>query len=193
MIDLCNKGFCIFGVRGSGKSTLVKSILDSTASHLVYDPLDEYEGYRRYIPSDRQSTEELNTVINDLVIPRRPSLFIVDEANKYVTPKPHALPSGAADLNDLARHWNIACGWVARRMTQFNTDIVELANHVFIFKLSGKNDWAYLENLHQGLGDAVRNLKPYEFMSLSNGSDMQLHAPVDLPKNAVHTGVTVKV
>ena len=169
----------------------MKHILDSTPDHLVYDPLDEYQGYRRYIPEDRQSSEELNKLINDLVIPRKPRLFVVDEANKWVKPKPTPLPSGAADLNDFGRHWGTAVGWVARRMTQFNTDITELANHVFLFKLSGKNDHQYMENLHQGLGDAVRNLKPYEFMSLTNGSEMQLHSPVDAPNHAVHTGVTV--
>jgi len=158
LIDLSGKGFCIFGVRGSGKSYLVRKILDSTPGHLVYDPLDEYQGYRRYIPTDRQSAEELNKVINELVIPRKPRLFIVDEANKWVRPKPTPLPSGVADLNDMGRHFGIACGWVCRRMTQMNTDIVELSNHLFFFKLSGKNDYVYMENLHQGLGDAVRNL-----------------------------------
>jgi len=78
-------------------------------------------------------------------------------------------------------------------MTQFNTDLTELANHLFFFKLSGKNDFAYMENLHVGLGEAVRSLGPYEFVSLTNGSEMELHAPVDAPVHAVHTGVTVKV
>ena len=193
MIDLTGKGFCIFGVRGSGKSWLVKHILDSTPGHLIYDPLDEHGGYRRYIPDDRQSSDELNKLINDLVIPRKPRLFVVDESNKYIKPKPTPLPSGVADLNDFARHWGTSCGWVCRRMAQLSTDIVELSNHLFVFKLTGKNDYAYLENLHQGLGDAVRNLGPHEFMSLTNGSEMELHAPVDAPVHAVHTGVIAKV
>jgi hypothetical protein len=193
MIDLSGKGWCIFGVRGSGKSWLVKKILDSTPDHLIYDPLDEHQGYRRYIPTLRASETELNGVINDLVIPRKPRLFIVDEANKYIRPKPAPLPSGVADLNDFARHWSISCGWVCRRMTQFSTDIVELSNHLFFFQLTGRNDWKYMEGLHQGLGEAVRNLGPYEYVSLTNGSEMELHAPVDAPVHAVHTGVTVKV
>ena len=183
----------MFGVRGSGKSWLVKAILDTRGDHLVYDPLDEYQGYRRYIPEDRQSSAELNTLIEDVIIRYKPRLFVVDEANKYVKPKPTPLIPGAADLNDFGRHWGTSVGLVARRMTQFNTDITELANHLFFFKLSGKNDYAYMENLHQGLGDAVRNLGPHEFMSLTNGSEMELHSPVDSPKHASHTGLTVKV
>ena len=171
----------------------MKHILDSTPDHLIYDPLDEHGGYRRYIPDDRQSSEALNTLINDLVIPRKPRLFVVDEANKYIRPKPTPLPSGVADLNDFARHWGMAAGWVCRRMTQFNSDLTELANHVFFFKLTGRNDHQYMEGLHQGLGDAVRSLGPHEFMSLTNGSEMELHSPVDSPKYASHTGLTVKV
>jgi len=78
-------------------------------------------------------------------------------------------------------------------MTQFSTDIVELSNHLFVYRLTGRNDFQYLEGLHLGLGEAVRNLGPYEFVSLTNGSEMQVHAPVDAPVHAVHTGVTVKV
>jgi len=78
-------------------------------------------------------------------------------------------------------------------MTQFSTDIVELSNHLFFFKLTGRNDYQYMEGLHLGLGEAVRNLGQYEFVSLTNGSEMEVHAPVDAPVHAVHTGVTVKV
>lgn len=188
MIDLTNQGWCIFGVRGSGKSWLLKHILDSTPDHLVYDPLDEHEGYRRYVPDDRQSGEELDRVINEVVIPRRPKLFVIDEANKYISPKPKPLSKGTADLNDLARHWNVSCGWVTRRMSQFNTDIVELSNRLFFFKLTGKNDFQYMENLHQGLGEAVRGLGKHEFVSLTDGNIMQTHSPVDAPKHPHHTG-----
>jgi hypothetical protein len=158
------------------------------SNHLVYDPLDEHEGYRRYVPDDRQSVAELDRVINSLVIQHKPKLFVVDEANKYILPKPSRLSQGISDLNDLARHWNVSCGWVCRRMTQFSTDIVELSNRIFIFKLSGKNDYQYMENLHQGLGDSVRGLGKHEFVSLTDGNIMQTHAPVDAPKYPHHTG-----
>lgn len=188
MIDLRNQGWCIFGVRGSGKSWLLKHILDSTSDHLVYDPLDEHEGYRRYVPDDRQSADELDRVINSLVIKHKPKLFVVDEGNKYIRPKPTPLPPGVSDLNDFARHWGMSCGWVCRRMTQFNTDIVELSNRLFFFKLTGKNDHKYMEDLHQGLGDAVRGLGKHEFISLTEGNIMETHGPVDAPNHPHHTG-----
>jgi hypothetical protein len=64
---------------------------------------------------------------------------------------------------------------------------VELANFLFFFGLSGKNDYAYMEDLHDGLGDAVRNLKKYEFVSLRDGQGLSVHAPIDTPKHEHHT------
>jgi len=108
MIDLTDKSFVIFGLRGSGKSWLVKSILDSTADHIIYDPLNEHRGYRQYIPDDRESVEELSEMIQGLVIKQKPSLFIIDEANKYIPPKPTRLCPGVADLVDFSRHVALA-------------------------------------------------------------------------------------
>ncbi len=185
MIDLTAKGWAVFGARGSGKSVLVEHILNSTKSHLVYDPLGEHNRYRRYIPDDRHSVAELDNVINSLVVPRRyggraeraPSMFVVDEANKYVSPKPTPLPRGISDIVDYGRHYPTSFGFVARRMAQFHTDIVELADCVFVFRLAGRNDYRYLEELHQGLGDVVRGLKKYHFASLAQGK-ITVHAPV---------------
>jgi hypothetical protein len=154
---------------------------------LVYDPLDEHKGYRRYIPTNRESVDELDRVIKTLVIPKRPALVVIDEANKYIQPKPTRLPPGVADLNDFARHWGISCGYVARRPVQFHTDIVELANYVFFFHLSGRNDYQYMENLKVGLGDTVRALPKYHFAILENGQKVTVHGPVDKPS---HRGQT---
>ncbi len=179
----------MFGLRGSGKSWLVKHILDSTPDHLIYDPLGEHQGYRQYIPEDRSSVQELEELVQALVIPEknRPALFVVDEANKYIRPKPNPLPAGIDDLNDFARHWDLSVGYVCRRPVQFHTDIVELSNYVFFFGLSGKNDYRYMEDLHHGLGDAVRSLAEYEFVSLKDGREITLHAPIDTPKHPNHT------
>lgn len=180
MINLDTKQFVIFGLRGSGKSVLSKSILATTESHLVYDPLREYGGFRRYLPTDRQSETELNEAIHKWVLPYRPRLFIIDEANKYMRPKPHPLPSGVADLNDLGRHWNISFGTICRRPTQFHTDITELADYLFIFHLPGKNDYKYLESLISGLGDTVRELPQYHFALVEAGKRVTVHAPIDI-------------
>lgn len=181
MINLSNKSFVIFGEKGGGKSWLTKHIMDSTPSHLIYDPLNEHPGYRQYVPDDRESVDELEDVINGMVIPWKPALFIIDEANRYVQPRPSRLPRGISSLNDFNRHWGIATGFVARRPVQFHSDLVELAHARFFFHLTGKGDHRYLEDLKVGLGDTVRQLPLYHFAIFMDG-EIQIHTPIDKPK-----------
>ena len=200
-MDLGSKGWAVFGLRGSGKSWFVKSVLESTPDHLIYDPLKEHTGYNKYTPSDRTSIEELSKVIegpvikgvkvtedNKALFPTRrlgetwkPELFVIDECNRYVYPKPTRLPKPIADLVDYGRHWSLSFGAVARRPVQFHTDLIELADVVFFFHLPGKNDHQYLESLHLGLGDTVRDLPPYHFVGFSHGSEITVHAPIKPP------------
>ena len=185
-IDLTAQGFSIFGPRRSGKSWLLKTILDSTDHHLVYDPMREHDGYHHYRPDDRESIPEYVDVITKIVIPYRPALFVTDEANKYIeNHKP--LPEGVNDLIDFCGHWGISVGFVARRMTQVNTSLVELADTVFFFRLTGRNDYQYLEDLQRGLGDQVRDLPKYHFVVWRDGEAVT-HAPIPEPKNPKHTG-----
>ena len=206
-MDLANKGWAVFGLRGSGKSWFVKSVLQSTLDHLIYDPLKEHQGYNKYTPTDRTDIEELSTLIegpvikgvkvtkeNQKMFPTRrpgetwkPELFVIDEANRYIYPKPTRLPKPVADLVDYGRHWNISFGVVARRPVQFHSDLIELADCVFFFKLPGKNDHAYLESLHAGLGDTVRDLPPRHFVAFQHGSEITVHAPIAAPHHPTET------
>lgn len=183
-MDLSGKGWCIFGPRGSGKSWLLEHLLDTNADHIVYDPMGDHYGYRQYIPDDRASIDELSDLIEHVVIPTHPAIFAVDECNKFVAPKPRPLPRGVDSLMDFGRHYGpagISFGCVARRPAQFHSDVVELADALFLFGLQGKNDYHYLEDLHRGLGDAVRSLPRYHYVSYS-GQQVRVHDPIDAPR-----------
>ena len=206
-MDLASKGWAVFGLRGSGKSWFVKSVLQSTPDHLIYDPLKEHSGYNKYTPTDRTSIEELEKVIegpvikgikgvedNKTMFPTRrvgetwkPELFVIDEANRYILPKPTRLPKMVNDLVDYQRHWNISFGVVARRPVQFHQDIIELADVVFFFQIPGKNDHAYLNSLHPELGDTVRNLSAHHFVAFEHGSEITVHAPIAAPHHPTQT------
>jgi len=186
--NLTNKSFVICGQKGTGKSWLIKSILDSTPNHIVYDPLSEHNGYRRYIPEDRDSQQELSDMIVGIVVPQKPSLFIIDEANKYILPKPRPLPApGVADLLDFSRHYGVSWGCGMRRPVQVHSDVLELAAFVFAFQSSGKNDYGYYEDLRVGMGDAVRNLPDHHFCVLQGGKNLSIHAPVEKPVHPSYT------
>jgi len=180
MIDLTNKRFQVMGLQGSGKTQLIKHLLRNTPDHLVYDPLKEYQGFNRYTPEDRNSAAELTLVVQKLVIPRKYSLFVVDEMNRYCPPKPAPLPLGISELNDWSRHWGITWGGAFRRPSQVHTDLMELANYLFIFDLHGKNDGIYLDSLLAGLGDAAGSLPRFHFALVTDCRSFELHAPVPM-------------
>ena len=181
MLDLTGKGFCIFGLPDSGKSTLANKILkDYRGSAFVYDTLTEYdeEPYDSYIPEDRYDPAELEGITRNILASRRYSLFVIDEANRFCPSKPAPLPQAIADINDWRAHYEIGVGYIARRPVQLNQDLTELAHYLFIFNLKGKNDIQYLNDFSVGLGDAVFEIPAYHFMVVSPDRSYELYAPV---------------
>lgn len=183
IVDLRNKRFCIFGLQGSGKSVLVKALLKEVKDSIVYDVLKEHKGFNRYLVTYRQRSDaaiaELNRFVNEVVIgSHQIRLFILEEANRYCPPKPVPLPDSILDLNDFQRHENIAFGIVCRRPTQLHTDLVELAHFLFVFHLAGKNDYAYLEAISEGLGEAARKLPDYHYCLVYPDRHFEVKKPV---------------
>lgn len=188
MIDITNKRFCIFGLQGSGKSVLVKYILARFRDSIVYDVLKEHIGFNRYLVTHRQvqkqtgddpAIKELNTFVNRVVLGSRAiRLFILEEANRYCPPKPTPLPASILDLNDFQRHDKIAFGSVCRRPVQLHSDLPELAHYLFIYRLVGKNDTAYLESIAEGLGEEVKALLEFHFVVVNPDRSYYVHAPV---------------
>ena len=182
MISLRGKTFVVFGLRGTGKSTLVNYIANQFKTKaLVYDTLNEVPqdaSYDSYTPINRYNVGEVETIIKTVIESRAYRLFIIDEANRFCPSKPNPLPPMVADLNDQCRHYNIGVGYVARRPTQLNQDLTELADYVFIFHLKGKNDINYLNDLSMGLGDAVLALKPFHFVLVKPDRSYTRYAPI---------------
>lgn len=186
-VDLTGKTYCVFGLRGTGKSTIVNTILEQFGRYgLYYDTLWEAPPeaiYDAYQPKDRYSVAELEVMVKS-IIPVNNSVepyyrcFTIDEANRFCPPKPSPLPPLIADLNDQCRHYQISVGYVARRPSQLNQDLTELAEYLFIFKLTGKNDLHYLAELVSGLDIAVRQLKQFEFVLVKPDRSFVICEPV---------------
>lgn len=178
-IDMVNKAFIIVGPRGSGKTVLAQHFLGLQPSHLVYDPLLEYEGFNRYQPDDRYSKDELDRVIAH-VEATKPKLFIIDEANKYFEPHPKPLTKGQGDLNDFSRHWGVSWGLVARRPVQISTMVTEIVDRLFVYRLTGRNDRSFFDSKVAGLGEVVAGLPDYHFLVLDQQGGFYVHDPVPL-------------
>jgi len=181
MLNLNSKGFCIFGLPDSGKSTLANFILNQYGnSAFVYDTLGEYaeQPYDSYRPSDRASIPELEVVTRKILKANRYSLFIIDETNRFCPPKPAPLPQAIADINDWRAHYGLSVGFIARRPVQLNQDLTELSHYLFIFQLDGKNDIAYLNDVKIGLGDTVSQLPEFHYVVYHKGKGYEVYSPV---------------
>lgn len=185
--DITNKRFAILGLQGSGKSNISKIFLKRERSHLIYDVHHEHSGFNRYLVRHKQvlnykptdpAIAELNGLVTSVMDSGQIRLFIIDEANRFC-PNRKPLPSSILVLNDDNRHLKMAFGVIARRAVQLNTDLIELAHYIFIFQLPGKNDHDYLESVALGLGDAVRELKPFHFVVVTPSRNYKVHLPVE--------------
>lgn len=177
---------CIFGLQNSGKSELAKSIIKTWGSRsVVYDVHGEYKNTNSFRPKFKQyskeSRAELDEFIRSFLIPNRMKidLFVLDEANRYL-PNRIPLTAGMLKLNDDSAHLGLSLICIARRPAQLNTDLVELAHEMFIFKLHGKNDIKYLNDIKQGLGEAVNSLKPFQFIHLNKWREYKIHEPIKM-------------
>ena len=188
MIDLTRKTWALFGYKGSGKSTLAKFIADSYGSGcFYYDTLHEVlepVKFDFYQPVNRQAVDELENTVELIRKTKRYRMFIIDEANRFCKPKPVALPQGIADMNDWCRHpqYNLSVGYIARRPVQLNQDLTEIADYLFVFQLGGKNDIQYLNDLRDGLGDAVKDLPRYHFAQVYPDRTWEVMSPISPPK-----------
>lgn len=183
-INLANKRAVIVGPPGSGKTVLARHILNMTRQHIVWDPLQDYIGYNRYQPTNPHSKTEADQFIRKAVIGFKPRLFVFEEANNIIEPKPKPLPPAIREMNDWSRHYGISWIVMARRPVQLHTDVVELATFIFAFRLTGKNDRAFFDNYNTGLGDIVATLKPWHFLVIEQGVGAWVHDPIpdDGPK-----------
>lgn len=185
--DITSKRFTILGLQGTGKTVLAKYYLHIVRNHLVYDVHHEYNGLNRYLVEHKRvdprkkndpGIAELNAVVDRVVLQSgKVRLFVLDEANRYC-PNKSPLPASILVLNDDNRHEKIAFGAIARRAAQLNTDLVELSHYLFIFRLTGRNDYVFLENKAIGLGDAVRELEDYHFVIVDPARRFKVHEPM---------------
>lgn len=180
-LDLTSKGFCIFGLPDSGKSTLANFILTKFGRlAFVYDTLHEFpsDPFDSYEPNSRMSVPELERVIRSVIRSRKYRLFVLDEANRFCPSKPKPLPQAVADLNDWRSHYDMGAGFICRRPVQLNQDLTELAHYLFIFRMPGKNDRDYLNNLSAGLGDTAARLPKYHFLVVDPERNYTTSKPV---------------
>ena len=174
MNKLAGKRFVIVGPNESGKSVLALHIARGFPTSLIVDPLDSFPGlpagHRIYHPrsiTGDAARQEIDRVVREYVMEtpqrRKVDLWLVDEANRFFPPSKPLLEH-VAWMNDAFRHSGLSWGVVCRRPVQVYVDMVELAQWQYFFRLTGRNDLQFVEDIHRGLGSVVADLKPWHFV-----------------------------
>lgn len=187
-MDLRNDHTLVIGKKGMGKSNWLQYQLDPVDRALTYDVCREHDALTRYLPEYRSGDRgraELGEVTRSLVIgpdaEARPEVFAVEELSRYCGPHRPA-PEPIMDVVDLHRHYStgetgLGFVGVTRRPSQVHTDVVELADRLVAFRLTGRSDKRRLDDVIDGLGEAVGDLGKYEYV-VADVDGFEVHEPV---------------
>ena len=167
----------VTGLPGSGKTYLLqhKIIPEARRPVMIFDPNREYlprpkEGVYVYrIQNYENAAEEFENIVEKIINGEiKVKTLILDESN-VILPKLSLLPNTKLLINTL-RHYDIDMFVVARRPTDINITISELARDRFVFRTSGVNDIKRLNEIVSGLGYDAASLKNRYFLRVYDDS-----------------------
>lgn len=181
-ISAQNRVTCITGMPGTGKSRLIKNVILPKLTKdkklvVVVDPNKEYRGGKNIfiyrLLNYGHAEEEVETLIQ-FILKNRGMIgtLIVDESN-VVFNKMVLSPASKKLVNTL-RHEQVDLIAVARRPTDINITISELARERYIFLSMGVNDVKRLNEIIDGLGDKAKSLKGHAYLHVINDTDVYL-------------------
>lgn len=185
-MELKRKVTTVLGLRGTGKSNWTQWALTHPqyGAHLMYDVCREHEALNRYMPTHRRgdkATAELEAVLGGFIVDndraKRPELICLEEASRFA-PNKGKQSEALLELLDLARHYDIGMLSIARRAAQVHTDLIEMADNLIVFRLTGKNSHKRLEREVEGLGDTVRALDDYHYVHVKPDRSYEVMSPV---------------
>lgn len=186
-IDLSGKHFMTFGKKNTGKSYFNNWLMSNTSRpYLTFDPMLEHTDYTEediiVNPTEtrgQEANDQLSDVIEFAISNRDDIGYLwVDEVNRFHS-KGGQLTGPIGDLIDLNAHYGLSVGMIARRPVQVHTDLRELADYIFIFKLNGISDIRTLDDMARGLGEKVAQLAPREFMVLHPDGAYEKMDPIE--------------
>lgn len=171
-VDFDNKLVTIIGLHETGKTHLAKEIADNYET-AVFDVLHEYDEKNFDVwrpPSDTYPDiqEDFDEFLEYLRNKKESGkgdweMLICDETST-VHPNKKSMPTVMNNFLNYYRHsvdekgWDMGGIFIARRPARMNTNIVELSRYIIVFRVTGKNDVKYLNQISDGLGDEASKL-----------------------------------
>lgn len=184
----------ITGIRGQGKSYLLKKIIAQTDSYIVYDAVHEHGSKDHVVCSDLNSLSfHLNKGHKKLIY--RPKFISIDEfdwicaavynsgnRHLYVEEANRVMPNNkitlhASELIDLGRHRNVGMTVITRRIALLDKLPVSQSSHMMIFRTILPNDIKYLEEFIGPIAQDAKQLTNYRFIYY-NDKEVVIHEAI---------------
>lgn len=147
----------VIGLKRSGKSYLVRQIAKvCPGGAFIIDPMDEYgdlENVIAYVPTFRHyckpALNEINQAFQYLkMLTQKPRVLIFDEVATYAPSKRNP-PEMLAEFNATMGHiqWGMCAIYICQRPVQPWSNLIEMSDNIIAFRLRGRNDHIYLQNI----------------------------------------------
>lgn len=185
MIIKTNEVITVCGKRGSGKSFLMKKIIEKISNFILYDLNHEHNikgaiissdirhfkqllerGFKKIIYHPSSEDKKEFDYVCELVFATGNIMFFVDEADRLMDR--WSLSVSVGKIINRGRHKGIGICCVTRRIADLNKSPVSQSHHIFVFQQFLPNDIKYLKEFIEIAEEAV-NLKMYHYIYKSDG------------------------
>lgn len=206
-----NTVISFFGGKGSGKSTLVKEVVDESPRVIVFDTVGEYNSRRdKPIESYEAALSELGRVQHesrfrvvirlvdndealsamrvayDVGKPGKPTLFVLEETSFYCSPS--YLPAELARFVRYGRHQSLDQIYVSRRPAEIHRDLTAQSDLIVSFRQHEPKDIDYLV---RAMGPGARKLPHLGDYQIMVSGDMR-KAPLPILHRLAGGGIDKK-
>ena len=170
----------VCGGKGSGKSELERHLLGSFGRVFVFDTLEEFPEFPRYIPKT-DNPLELERVAK-AIYNQGNCMLLVSESELFL-PVNKQLPPHVFKIMTRGRHRNVGLTADTRRIANLNKTVFSLSDHCFVFRTWSPNDLDYLRGFIPNDVRGLASLQNYYFWHYSQGH-VEVHDPIKLPRRA---------
>jgi DNA helicase HerA-like ATPase len=174
-----DEGITIGGIRGYGKTTLAKMLLRKFPRVLVYDPLDQYQGFNRYVP--QSDTPEEFAYVANWVWREQNIMFAIEECENYIG-EGMAICQAAKNIINRGRNYGIGYMAITRRIANLSKTAFSLSDHVFLFRFFAPNDVRYCSDfIGRDWAARLQELPKHNFLYYGAQGEVCECPPIKVP------------
>lgn len=174
----------VAGMRGTGKTTLMRRLVQSTPRAWVLDPLDQYGDLGRHciVPGEKGAPADERDCLEALCRRAWASgnvTIFAEEAELALPEKKTLLPY---TQKVILRGRNRGIGFTActRRIAELKKTVFSLSDHVLIFAFFADVDISYLTGFMGKEAEQVRALRDFHFYHYEQRGGLVLMPPLTL-------------